>query len=87
MAFECSQCGACCKGLVTPVPDELNKGDGSCKNLNGNKCNIYESRPDFCRNDVMFKKSGLSKLMTSEQYYEYVTNMCRELGAINAQFN
>ncbi len=66
--FKCSQCGACCMvaGLTGMVPD---RGDGSCVHLNDdNQCNIYETRPSFCR----VKDKGI-------EHYKLNTLVCHEL--------
>ena len=53
--MSCSRCGACCRN-VDLVPEELREGvvaprkDGSCVHLmEGNLCDVYESRPKVCR--------------------------------------
>tara|TARA_B100000902_G_C26516726_1_gene531218 strand:+ start:64 stop:357 length:294 start_codon:yes stop_codon:yes gene_type:complete len=79
MNFLCSQCGACCRsvgkmnGAKYGLP--INK-DGSCANLIGNKCGIYNNRPDICRVDLMtYKKPHQSR----KDYYIEATKACHIL--------
>ena len=49
--WNCIKCGACCNFVLLIQPD-LNRGDGTCKNLTeDNLCAIYEDRPALCRVD------------------------------------
>ena len=79
MKFLCSSCGACCRaagkmdGAKYGLP--INK-DGSCANLKGNICSIYEDRPDMCKVSKMHNKSILQ---TKKQYFKEVTKICHEL--------
>ena len=54
--WHCTECGACCKLMhLVPKLTFLNRGDNVCVHLNReNKCNVYESRPDECRGEVVF---------------------------------
>jgi uncharacterized protein len=60
MGFKCSpNCWApCCRNLqVFPEMSEFHSGDGLCKHLKSdNSCSIYESRPDLCRMEVIWKR-------------------------------
>lgn len=50
MAFPCSGCGACCrwtKALVAACMPVT--ADGACVHLDGNRCSIYDRRPEICR--------------------------------------
>ena len=79
MDFLCSQCGACCRSVgktnakIYGLPI---KKDGSCRNLVGNICSIYETRPDICRVDSMLtKKPG----QTKKEYFIEQTKNCHIL--------
>jgi len=79
MNFICSSCGACCRsagkmeGAKYGLPI---KSDGSCANLVGNLCSIYEDRPDICRVDkMMFNENKLSR----KDYYKKASENCNVL--------
>ncbi len=79
MKFICSGCGACClsagrlEGAKYGLPI---KEDGSCANLVGSKCSIYEDRPDICRVDkMMFNVDNLSR----KDYYKKANKSCNIL--------
>lgn len=56
MMFKCSACGECCRNLdKSPLYKDLDRGDGTCKYLVGNKCSIYDKRPLFCRVDKCYE--------------------------------
>ena len=79
MNFLCSNCGACCRaaGKMNGAKYGLPiKEDGSCANLIGNLCSIYDTRPDICRVDKM-KNRGV--LQTRKQYFIEVTKICHQL--------
>jgi len=61
--FRCSGCGACCRRV-----GHLNE-EG--------QCNVYDSRPDICRVDVMYKKKW-SKTMTREEAYNLEAKYCNQ---------
>jgi len=73
--FTCNSCGACCKLLIKDHAPELDRGDGICINLKNNKCDIYESRPDKCRQGNSFD----SKLMSRQDYDELSMKACKTL--------
>lgn len=35
--------------------------DGSCEMLEGNRCRVYESRPELCRIETMRERHGFSR--------------------------
>jgi|TARA_R100000084_G_scaffold92154_2_gene46026 hypothetical protein len=79
MEFLCSSCGACCRfiGKINGAKYGLpTKKDGSCANLIGNICSIYDDRPDICR---VSKMHGKSILQTKKEYFKEVTKICHEL--------
>lgn len=54
--FTCDQCGECCRHLdQSSIYAELDRGDGVCKYMTGDKCSIYESRPLLCRVDECYE--------------------------------
>jgi len=74
MVFQCSKCGACCKVLPALVAPYLADENGVCKNLDDNKCLIYESRPNICRH-------GKNKPanMTEKEHDEISMTFCKKL--------
>lgn len=46
--WKCIQCSACCRFMQFSIP-EFATEDGSCKYLIENKCSIYDSRPELCK--------------------------------------
>ena len=79
MNFLCSSCGACCRAAGKMNGKKYGlpiKEDGSCANLIGNLCSIYNSRPDICRVDKFKNKSILQ---TKKQYFIEVTKICHKL--------
>lgn len=77
--FQCDECGCCCRNLdKSELYKDLDRGDGTCKYLVGNKCSIYEKRPLLCRIDesyeVFFKKT-----YEREEYYRMNYIMCQKL--------
>lgn len=77
--FKCSCCGECCRNLdKSNVYKGLDRGDGTCKYLDGNKCSIYDKRPLLCRIDesyeVYFKEH-----YSIEEYYELNYSICKKL--------
>jgi len=79
MKFLCSSCGACCRaagkmnGAKYGLPIKKN---GSCANLIGNICSIYEERPDICKVDVM---TGKRLFQSRKNYYIETTKQCHKL--------
>lgn len=74
MNFPCTSCGSCCRRahLVDIFPREWVSEDGSCIHLENNQCNIYETRPDYCRVGYNLVKSGLTK----EEYFKRTAIIC-----------
>lgn len=68
--FDCDKCGLCCVGLDrSEATADYHNGDGICKylNLETMLCNIYESRPIFCRVEEYYEKY-LSEQMDKAEY-------------------
>ncbi len=63
---------------MSPIYKELDRGDGTCKYLNGNLCGIYTERPIICRIDECYDLY-FSDEMTKEEYYRKNYDMCNEL--------
>lgn len=78
MEFCCDKCGKCCR-LLGGIPQlaTFDRGDGVCIHLQGNLCDIYESRPDICNVEKMF--SRFSQEMNYEQYISLMTRSCQYL--------
>ena len=79
LTFHCSMCGECCRHIdVIPQLLEFNKGDGVCVHLKGNLCEIYDSRPDICRVDVMYEKK-YCHVYSREEFYLLNETACNAL--------
>lgn len=76
--FGCVSCGACCTGADKIEGFALpTKPDGSCINLKGRLCTIYETRPQSCYVDKFdFKKIGLQSI---EEWYSVNYAACERL--------
>jgi Fe-S-cluster containining protein len=74
--FECDKCGECCRNLdKSPLYAELDRGDGTCRYLEGNLCSIYETRPLICRVDEGYN-AFFKDTMTIEEFYSENYKMC-----------
>ncbi len=79
LQFHCSQCGECCRHIdKVPQLSAFDTGDGVCVHLCGNKCDIYKTRPEICRVDVMYEKHFSSQFSRAE-FYALNERVCREL--------
>lgn len=79
--FKCDRCGACCRHLnKSEVYKALDRGDGVCKYLEGNMCQIYEERPLLCRVDECYELY-FKEYMSLEEYYEQNYKMCKKIRA------
>lgn len=80
--FDCDICGECCRHLdiLAHIPDiaQLDRGDGICRHLSGDRCSIYADRPLLCRVDEGFEKL-FSSTMSNEEYYSICSSACDEL--------
>ncbi|WP_405378540.1 YkgJ family cysteine cluster protein [Phascolarctobacterium sp.] len=77
--FKCSKCGICCRNInLVPELKQFDLGNGVCMHLKDNVCDIYESRPDICRVDVMYNKK-YSILYTREEFYRMNEIVCEML--------
>lgn len=77
--FYCSRCGLCCKHIdKIPQLSEYHDGDGVCRYLVDNKCSIYESRPDICNVDYVYK-TFFSEIYSLQEFYELNYYVCNEL--------
>ncbi|MCI8860057.1 MAG: YkgJ family cysteine cluster protein [Lachnospiraceae bacterium] len=77
--FVCDKCGECCRNLnLSPLYQQLDRGDGVCRYLSGNLCSIYETRPLLCRIDEsyhIFFQDTISK----EEYYSLNYKACDKI--------
>jgi len=84
--FLCTSCGACCKfdmvergAIKSGLPL---KADGSCANLIGNLCSVYDNRPDVCNSDKWVKeqlKTRRYKNKTKKDIWKDATRACHDL--------
>lgn len=77
MEFECSKCGACCRGAAVALGLVPTK-DGQCIHLTkDNQCGIYETRPTICNVSAMYalrKENGFS--MSKGEYFALNAQVC-----------
>lgn len=79
MKFPCTKCGECCRHInFIPQLSSFDQGNGVCKHLQGNLCDIYENRPEICRVDVIYKKY-FSNQYSEEEYIEMNLKGCKKL--------
>ena len=72
-------CGNCCRNLdKTDIYKELDRGDGVCMYLDGNRCSIYENRPLLCRIDESYEVF-FKDIYSLEEYYELNYSVCEKL--------
>lgn len=77
--FKCSCCGECCRNLnKSNLYKDLDRGDGTCRYLEGNLCTIYEKRPLICRIDESYE-AFFKKQFSLEKYYELNYKVCNLL--------
>lgn len=77
--FICDMCGNCCRNLKhSDLYQELDRGDGICKYLDGNKCSIYADRPLLCRVDESYEKIFKGKI-SRDEYYQLNYESCNRL--------
>lgn len=77
--FVCDRCGECCRHLnLSPLYQGLDRGDGTCRFLEGNLCGVYESRPLLCRVDESFDLLFRST-MSRDEYYKRNLEACRKM--------
>jgi len=82
MEFLCSQCGACCKSVGKTNGAKFGlpiKEDGSCANLVGNLCSIYDDRPEICRVDALYEKHFKKFKVSKKDFFIYNTKVCHKL--------
>ena len=79
MMFPCDKCGECCRNLqMSELYEELDRGDGVCKFLDGNLCSIYQTRPLLCRIDESYDRF-FKDSMTRDEFYRANLQVCSEL--------
>lgn len=81
--FDCDCCGVCCRNIrQSEFGKELDRGDGVCKYLKNNLCEIYSERPVFCNVDAYYDKF-LSATMSREKFHELNHAVCKRLKKID----
>ena len=84
--FNCTMCGECCRHIdLIPQLSEFDDGTGTCIHLKNNLCDIYETRPDICRVDVMYEKT-YSTIYSREDFYRLNEEACKQL-ALNKRLS
>ena len=79
MNFPCDKCGLCCKNIrFSTLSADLDRGDGVCKHLKDNLCEIYSQRPIFCNVDAYYEKF-LAEKVSREEFYKQNLEVCRRL--------
>ena len=79
MKFQCDKCGLCCRNIrFSSLSAELDRGDGVCKHLKDNLCEIYAERPIFCNVEAYYDKY-LSEKISREEFYWRNKEICRQL--------
>lgn len=79
MKFNCDKCGLCCKNIkLSSLSAELDRGDGICKHLRNNLCEIYDERPIYCNVEEYYEKY-LSEKVKREEFYEQNRKICELL--------
>jgi hypothetical protein len=79
MMFKCNCCGECCRNLdKSDVYQNLDRGDGTCRYLEGNLCSIYSQRPVLCRVDECYELY-FKEQYSLEEYYEMNYRICKKL--------
>lgn len=74
--FKCDMCGECCRNLdKSPLYAALDRGDGVCKYLTGNKCSIYDDRPLLCRVDEGYE-AFFKDIISLDEYYRLNYESC-----------
>lgn len=85
MSFDCEKCGLCCKNIrFSSLSAELDRGDGVCKHLKDNLCEIYSQRPIFCNVDAYYEKF-LAEKVSREEFYKWNREVCERLKKIDSR--
>ena len=85
MNFPCDKCGLCCKNIrFSSLSSELDRGDGVCKHLKNNLCEIYSQRPIFCDVDAYYEKF-LAEKISREEFYKMNRAVCKKLKEIDRE--
>lgn len=83
--FSCDACGCCCRNLnKSSLYEELDRGDGVCKFLEGNLCSIYDTRPLLCRVDECYDLY-FNKVITRDEYYRLNKVECDKLKKLEGE--
>lgn len=77
--FKCDMCGQCCRHLNrSEIYKKMDRGDGVCRYLDGNKCSIYKKRPVFCRVDESYEVF-FKEIYSKQEYYKLNYEACKRL--------
>jgi uncharacterized protein len=77
-SFPCNSCGLCCRHLKNVLElASFDRGDGVCRHLVDNRCEIYEARPFICRVDAVHKY--LFSHMDKQTFYLENLRVCKAL--------
>lgn len=80
-AFPCDKCGECCRNIGNIAElKEFDDGTGRCRNLKGNICSIYDSRPEICNVEKMYERH-FAAVMSREEFIELNLQACQKLKA------
>ncbi len=80
MIFPCDKCGICCKH-ISEIPELhlFDTGNGRCIHLlENNLCEIYDTRPDICCVETMYRKKYCSE-MSEHEFVKLNIEGCNEL--------
>ena len=76
--YPCERCGACCRHVDLIAEMKIfDRGDGVCKHLKNNLCEIYSTRPPLCNGEYVYKKFFAD--MTVAEFHEIISGLCKKL--------
>ena len=85
MTFPCDKCGLCCQNIrLSSLSAKLDRGDGVCKHLKDNLCEIYSQRPIFCNVEAYYEKF-LAEKISREEFYKMNHEVCERLKKIDSR--
>ena len=75
--FTCIACGECCRHIhLVPELAHLQNGDGICKHLKNDKCDIYHNRPDVCNYIKLYKNfNKKGDMVKNSEFFISVPNL------------
>lgn len=79
MHFRCIQCGLCCRMLkLIPALSDYDDGNGVCRYLKNNLCDIYKDRPLICNVEAMYT-AFFKDAMDEDTFIRENLNACLKL--------